>query len=174
MPENLFFLAALPPKPISIAIHDLKEQMAERYGSRHALKSPPHITLMPPFWFNAGQIPDLMAAVQEVASHFLPVSINLKNFSCFKPRVIFIDVKDGSGSLKLLQKELKDLFQERYKLRPDKRSTFHPHCTIGFKDLTPKMFYRAWDYYRTQPFAAEFVIEQIDLLKHTEGRWKVQ
>ncbi len=171
MPENLFFLAVIPPEPVYGAIEDLKHDMANRYASKHALKSPPHITLMPPFWFEVERISEMKAEIENLGQQFLPLTIELKDFDCFRPRVIFIDVKDPSGKLISLQAALKNMFAERFQLKPDKRSTYHPHCTIGFKDLIPKMFYKAWDYYRTRNFTASFEADKMVLLKHEEGRW---
>ena len=172
MPENLFFLAVIPPEPTYSAISHLKTQFAEQYNSRHALKSPPHITVIPPFWYHSNKIDDLVGSVRELLAEYGSFQLKLKDFDCFKPRVIFVDVVDSTNKLHELQIALKSFFLSQFKLRPEKRDTYHPHCTIGFKDLSPKMFYKAWDYFKDQTFNRNFTVEALSLLQYEEGTWK--
>ena len=173
MPENLFFLAVIPPEPLYTSIENLKHTMSDRFHSKHALKSPPHITVIPPFWYDANEIKELYQSVSERASSFLPIEIELQNFNCFRPRVIYVDVLDPTNRLRDLNEALKSHFLKGYNLTPDKRDVYRPHCTIGFKDLTPKMFYQAWDYFKKQEFNASFKTRDVALLQHEQGRWKV-
>ena len=171
MPENLFFLAVIPPEPLRDDLQDLKAEMARKFKSSHALKSPPHITLMPPFWFDKERLPEMERAVKEVSRPYLPLYIELVGFGAFRPRVIYVHVEDPTGALHSLQKSLKQLFVEKFDLRPDKRDRYRPHCTIGFKDLTTKMFYRAWDFYRDRQFSGDFTALKVAMLRHAEGKW---
>jgi 2'-5' RNA ligase len=47
--EKLYFIAIIPPQPYKEKIAGIKQSFAEIYHVSHALKSPPHITLIPPF-----------------------------------------------------------------------------------------------------------------------------
>ncbi|MTJ07719.1 2'-5' RNA ligase family protein [Anabaena sp. UHCC 0204] len=44
-----FFIALLPPQHIQEYANSIKQYFADKYASRSAQKSPPHITLQPPF-----------------------------------------------------------------------------------------------------------------------------
>jgi 2'-5' RNA ligase len=49
-----FFIALLPPQMIQDYANQIKQYFAEQYTSQGAQKSPPHITLQPPFvWEDA-------------------------------------------------------------------------------------------------------------------------
>ena len=46
-----YFVALIPPSPVYEEAQALKEYFREKYNSKAALNSPPHITLhMPFFW----------------------------------------------------------------------------------------------------------------------------
>ncbi|MFN6233029.1 MAG: 2'-5' RNA ligase family protein, partial [Microcystis sp.] len=49
---SLFFIALLPPPEVQEIATKIKVEFAEIYNSRAALKSPPHVTLQPPFRWN--------------------------------------------------------------------------------------------------------------------------
>lgn len=46
--SSLYFLAVIPPEPVFSEVMAFKKEMSERFSSSRALKSPPHITLLPP------------------------------------------------------------------------------------------------------------------------------
>ena len=44
-----YFIALIPPEPLFTQIHQLKIYCSEAFGSKAALRSPPHLTLHMPF-----------------------------------------------------------------------------------------------------------------------------
>ncbi|MGL4501873.1 MAG: 2'-5' RNA ligase family protein, partial [Planktothrix sp.] len=90
--EQLFFIALLPPKPIQNQITEIKQYCAQTYNSRHALKSPPHITLQPPFQWLTEDLPSLEQHLTTFALNHAPIPITLSGFNAFPPRVLFVDV----------------------------------------------------------------------------------
>ena len=54
----------------------------------------------------------------------------------------------------------------------DKRP-YHPHMTVGFKDLKPYYFYRAWDFFSEQSYERQYEVDAIYLLKHNGREWEV-
>jgi len=48
----LYFFAVVPPEEIQSSVTDIKQDFKERFNASHALKSPPHITLIPPFKYD--------------------------------------------------------------------------------------------------------------------------
>lgn len=171
MPESLYFLGVVPPVEIAEQVEEFRQIMAKRYRSRHALKSPPHITLIPPFWFDEERLPGLLAALTAWADKSTGFEIHLKDFNCFKPRVLFIDVI-RSDDLIGFQKSIKQYLKDEWRINSDKRENFHPHLTIAFKDLRTRAFYAAWEYFSNVSFEAVFRCDEITLLKHVNGGWK--
>ncbi|NND32874.1 MAG: 2'-5' RNA ligase family protein [Saprospiraceae bacterium] len=173
MPESLYFLAVLPPPSTAEEITAFKHVIADRYGSIHALKSPPHITLIPPFWKHDADMHHLVNDLIVWSLTKRCFDLELLNFDCFKPRVIYVDIVKNRD-LESLQKALSEHLKEKWEINSKVRNAFHPHMTIAFRDLEPKAFYQAWDYFKHRSYQARFHCNALYLLKHFRGKWVVQ
>jgi 2'-5' RNA ligase len=171
--RSLFFIALLPPQEVQEIATQIKLEFAEVYNSRAALKSPPHITLQPPFQWNLEQLPDLEESLEEFARFHSPIPMILQNFGAFKPRVIYINVQK-TPELLTIQKRL--LYHLEFSLKIDRDSKgrpFAPHLTVGFRDLTKDNFWKAWSKYASQELFFEFTIDKITLLIHNRKHWEI-
>ena len=86
----LFFIAILPDTEIQAEITAFKQTCADKFNARHAFKSPPHITLQMPFRWPLENVNTLENELADFAEHQIPFSIELKNFNCFAPRVLYV------------------------------------------------------------------------------------
>lgn len=48
--HNMYFVAIVCPGQINEKVEQFKQWMKDRFGCVVAMKSPAHITLIPPFW----------------------------------------------------------------------------------------------------------------------------
>lgn len=172
--QSLFFIALLPSQEVQEIATKIKLEFAEIYNSCAALKSPPHVTLQPPFPWNLEQLPDLEESLEEFARLHPPIPMILQNFAAFKPRVIYINVQK-TPELLTIQKRLLhhlesslNIIDHRSKSRP-----FAPHLTVGFRDLTKDNFWKAWSKYASQELFFEFTINKITLLIHNRKHWEI-
>jgi 2'-5' RNA ligase len=172
MKQPLWFIALIPPDGICEEVTAFKKLAAKRYHSKRALNSPPHITLQPPFSWpeeRIGEIKDLLA---EFSKTVQPFRQELRNFDCFKPRVIFVDIvlhealQDLAARLKATLTPL--LGEDQVDTRP-----YHPHMTVAFKDLKPYWFYRAWAFFSEQAYHRSFEVKALHLLRHNGQVWEV-
>jgi len=170
---NMYFLAVVLPPLLNEKVLQLKRMMNEQYGCKVALKSPAHITLIPPFWLHPSHEQDLLKDVDIVAQTVTPFIISTNHFSAFKPRTIFIAVQPKSY-LNDLKKRTDDFFaaKENYKIKLDRRP-FHPHITIATRDLSKKAFYDAWPLFENKQFAEEWIADNICVLKHNTKNWDI-
>jgi len=171
---SLFFVALLPPLDIQDYATQIKQYFATHYQSRAALKSPPHITLQPPFgWLNAA-LPALEECLREFASDRTSISIALNGFAAFPPRVIYIDVV-RSVELLALQADLMAKLAAKLGIvdRVSKTRPFAPHMTVGFKDLTKQNFRLAWQEFQTRQLYFEFTASCLTLLRHDGKKWQI-
>src|SRR5690606_25442095 len=90
--KKLYFLALLPDDAIIKDVTKIKEYFAQQYHSKAALKSPPHITLFPPFYFPVSEEKDLIRISDQFCSTQTPFPVDLENFNAFPPRVIFVNI----------------------------------------------------------------------------------
>lgn len=169
-----YFVAIIPPSPVFEEAQALKEYFREKYNSKAALNSPPHITLHMPFMWNEKKETKLISKLSAFSCKWDPVKVCLDNFSSFPPRVIFINVAE-SDLLDTLQLNLHrffkremDIFNANYQDRP-----FHPHLTLAFRDLKKSQYALAWQEFSGREFKAEFIADKIALLKHNGKAWDV-
>ncbi len=172
--SGLYFIAIVPNVKICDEVQLIKNEIYQSYGSKASLNSPPHITLHMPFDWKLKKESILVKKLETFSESVEPCTIELKNFNCFEPRVIYINV-EMNLQLMVIQKLLftfckqqLNLYNSHYKSLP-----FHPHITIAFRDLKKPMFYKAWDHYKTKIFSTSFVVEKLTLLKHNGNQWDI-
>ncbi|MBO9999789.1 MAG: 2'-5' RNA ligase family protein [Cyanobacteria bacterium SID2] len=176
LPElNLYFIALLPPLEIRQDITQLKEYARDTYGSQAALKSPPHITLQPPFKLLEANIPLLKQRLTEFAGKTAPIEIELSGFAAFPPRVVFVDVVHTPG-LMAVQPALTAYLKETLGIEDDRsrHRQFHPHVTIAFRDLQRHQFKKLWADVRDRSLYYPFTVFDLTLLQHDGRRWNVE
>lgn len=127
-----------------------------------------------PFQWKETKEQKLIAALHRYAAGKTPFSISFNNFSCFPPKVIYIDIMPAEA-LTMLQQELHrfckkelNLYNAQYRNLP-----FHPHLTLAFRDLKKDTFAGAWNEFKEKKFAGEFPIDKITLLKHDGKHWNL-
>lgn len=165
---HLYFIALLPDLTIQDEVTGFKQIAKERFNTAHALKSPPHITLIPPFRSDQTDFSALQIAAD--AQHSF--SIQLQDFDHFGSRVIFVNVA-AELSLLACQEQLAAFCADQFAITPDPRP-FHPHMTVAFKDLKRSIFPEAWTYFSAQSYQRSFVADALTLLVHTGQQWTVK
>ena len=170
--KQLYFIAILPPSPILEEIDELKLYFKRQYQSKASLNSPPHITLHMPFEWKEEKEVKLTTTLNTFSKNQNSIILQLENFGCFEPRVIFINVIKNT-LLDSLQKELYQVFKKELNLfnAQYRDLPFHPHVTLAFRDLKKPVFYEAWEEFREKKFEREFKADRISLLKHDGKAW---
>ena len=166
-----YFIAIIPPEPVFSEIEKIKLDISQKYNNKSALRSPAHITLHMPFEMKESKEENLLQTISQFkfSSAF---KIELKNYSCFEPKVIFIDVVKNE-TLNALQKELVFHIKSNLNIfnQYDDKRAYHPHATIAFRDLKKTDFYLANEEYKAKTFSAEFKVSSFFLLKHNGKVW---
>ncbi len=173
--KQRFFIALLPPEDVQQVANEIKQHFDQVYHSRAALKSPPHITLQPPFLWDVQDLPRLESALTEFSLHQSPIPMNLENFGAFPPRVIYINVLKTTELL-TLQTQLGAFLSEQLNIVDIKATTrpFSPHLTVAFRDLSKQNFRKAWPLFAEQKLEYNFIVNQLTLLIHNGKRWEIK
>src|SRR5438874_7853693 len=106
--SNLYFIAIVPPDEICEAVTTIKQDFADHFKSKKALKVIPHITLKAPFKFPVQDHTELLRWFESTPVFVHPFQQELKNFGCFANKrnpVIFIEPVMNE-SLAMLQKNV--------------------------------------------------------------------
>lgn len=170
--SQLYFIALLPDEIISAEVTAFKRYMQAHFGAAHALRSPPHLTLFPPFQWAPSREAELENALVAFSAQQQALTLRLKGFNCFAPRVIYVDVVPNEA-LSALQRALLRHLARTVRLEDKRAQRFHPHITIAHRDLSEAMFEPAWAHFSTVPYERACLIEALTLLKLQEGRWVV-
>lgn len=172
--SSRFFIALLPPPEIQEYANQIKQYFADRYASRGAQKSPPHITLQPPFEWSPEQVPVLEQCLSMFANGREAVSVTISGFGAFSPRVIYINILNTQELLSLQTDLMAHLETSLGIVDPvSKKRAFSPHMTVAFRDLTRQNFKAAWPEFQQRALQFEFTAPKLTLLLHDGKRWNV-
>lgn len=170
-----YFVALLPDADIQEEITAVKNYLAEQYGTRAALKAPPHITLHMPFDWPEQQEEQLISALQNFAEQQVPFPVLIQDYGAFQPRVVFVDVVK-SAYLENINKQLVAYLNTELGIKAynkNKDRPFNPHITIAFRDLKPATFRKIWEAFRHKNIEYDFQASHITLLKHNGKSWDI-
>lgn len=171
MKKALYFIAIVLPEPVATRIRMIQEYIATHFESKAALRSPPHITLVAPFYADdAGvqRIAEVLTFIKKEHS----LNIHLRGFDHFGRKVVFVHV-DADLQLSGLASQLaRSLIDAGLDVKEETRE-YHPHVTVAFKDLTPRMYAHVWDYVQSVEIDEVVVVDRITLLRLQEGRWTI-
>lgn len=174
--QSLYFIALLPHRQLAERITDLKNDFARNYASSAALKTIPHITLQSPFKRSPETEVEMHLRLQEFFENYSAFDIELNGYNFFdnsSNKVIFADVVKND-KLFHLHKALMYFLQTELKFSSRETPySFHPHITIGYRDLTPENCSKAWAVYKDKPLKGTFKADAAYLLKHDYRQWQV-
>ncbi|MER3471500.1 MAG: hypothetical protein C4330_09225 [Chitinophagaceae bacterium] len=170
---TMYYIAQVLPQSLNEKILPYKQMMFEKFGARVGLKSPAHITFVPPYYMNSDLESDLVVKLNALSSAIDPFPIRTNNFNAFKLKTIFIDVIVDEPLL-ILKKEADGFFETKpqYAMKLDRRP-FHPHITIATRDFSKKTFFEVYPYFEKQIFEETWVANGLSLLRHNQKKWDV-
>ncbi len=167
--NNSYFIAINIPEPLNTEIETIKRRISEKYGTRSVLKSPPHITIIPPFfWGNEEELITLAKGFS-----YPEFSLQLQGYGSFPLGVVYIDVVKNDP-LNELHTQFTQYFYGAYpQLKKRPLFSFHPHITVGNRDWKTEQFNECWKEMKDQKFENSFSFKKLSLLKNVNGLWKV-
>jgi len=172
--HRLYFFALVPPEEIQASVTEIKKDFRDRFKAGHALRSPPHITLIPPFEFlfsDENMLIEYLELFTSDESGFLQV---LENFGTFPPKVIYVRVLKTEFLLDMF-KRFRNFMGLKLGLgnKSHNPGKFKPHMTVAFRDLTPENFYLAKKAYAEKQISFRFLVQSISLLRHNGKHWDI-
>jgi 2'-5' RNA ligase len=171
--HKMYFIAILCPPELDKKILQFKNWIKDHFGSVVALKSPAHITLIQPFWLEEILEKNLIDVFSLFKCDLGQLDIQLKGFSFFEKRTIFVSVHEDPA-LTELKSQTESYFINSFgdAIQKEKRP-FCPHVTIANRDLKPGDFDKAWQRFAKTEFWESFSTNKISLLKLENGKWEV-
>lgn len=172
MAASLRLIALLPPDPLSALVRTEQERIAATWGPHHALRTPPHITIIPPIEIPADEIDDLEQIAVEIARDHSAFSLRLRGYGAFPPRVVFMKPMP-SEALDNLYRDWRTRLEEkmpsilaRYPEKP-----YRPHMTLAHRDVTDDQFHEMWMHYGERRLDITFKVKAFSILDGTPTGW---
>ena len=170
---NMYFIAIVAPEEINQQVLKWKKYFKDHFECTVALKSPAHITLIPPFWMKEDLEDDLINSIKDFSGTKNKFEITLKDFEAFKPKVIFVDVVKCEVLNDIYRSFANYIFSEnKFPIKKDDRP-FHPHVTLATRDLYKKAFLEVWEIFSKKKYEAFWIVSGISLLRHNKKNWDV-
>jgi 2'-5' RNA ligase len=168
---KLYFIALLAPPFIADQVLQWKNEMHLKYGCQVALKSPAHITLIPPFNASQAEELQLLQFLQEFAPQQPALEVSVNGFGIFGQRTIFLAVEKNKPLELLFQLINRSFRQEFPTMGKTTGRNFHPHITIANRDIPPAKFDEALARFSSTSFKAQCPLNNISLLRLDPGKW---
>jgi 2'-5' RNA ligase len=170
---QLYFIAIIPPAIISEEITSVKKSFSINHNSSRALKSPPHITLRPPFKMFSQKEDELRNSLTEFVGMQQIFPLELDGYGHFRKDVIYIKPVKSPELDNLFSSLQNHLARKNNFPALSPYPKFEPHITVAFRDLSSKAFDEAWRKFENQSFKALFKVESICLLKQVKQKWEI-
>jgi 2'-5' RNA ligase len=171
--RTLFLIAVLPDRQVSSEVRMMKERLLDTHGLKAALRSPAHITLVPPFTCTDAQADAVADTLWKSLHLHGTVRFSIDGTGHFEDRVIYLNVI-RSEALQALNDAVNDALRHSHAwtLRKEPQP-FVPHITLANRDLRPERFGAVWADVRGISYQRTCAVGAIHLLRHDGARWKV-
>jgi 2'-5' RNA ligase len=166
--------AIVPPPDLVRRIDAARKEFSEAFQCYKALKPPVHLTLFMPFKTTDETLQQHIDSFKSWLSCQPAFSISLKNFAFFerlRSPVVFIDVAPNAD-LKEFNLRLSNRIVQAFGLEMG-RTDFHPHFTIGYRDVPPAIFPEIKRLYSRRSFSALIDVNSIVLFRHNGLVWEL-
>jgi 2'-5' RNA ligase len=167
-----FFAAVLAPEGLAAAIHEYRLWIGSRYGCSSGFRTPPHVTLIPPFELAGTEdLPDLELALAEFARGQPPFLARVEGFGAFGDRTVFaspVEQPEWGALHRNLYRHIGHDFPGL--IRPDKRP-FHPHVTIANRDIPSGASLEILAHLRAAGINVDYPVDHLALMEYESWAW---
>ncbi|MCO5233218.1 MAG: 2'-5' RNA ligase family protein [Chitinophagales bacterium] len=168
---SLFFIALIPDTKTEQELYQFKIDLFEKYGYKVSLKSPAHITLIPPFSWLQTSTEELI----EIFTNFLPTvasfDLKIQGFDTFGDSVFYAKLICPPEIFNL-QNEIYQYFSPY--LNTKNNYQFNPHITIANRDINRNDLPKIIADYQLKTYHRQTQISAITLFKHNGTKWQIE
>jgi 2'-5' RNA ligase len=168
-------IAIVLPEPVYTEVREQQLFIAKTWGPKHALRTPPHITIIPPMALKQEEVPLIFSMASALSLSFSSFTMQLNGYGAFKPRVVFVhpqkcEALDGLEAT--WEHAIKQKLPHALANYPDR--PYHPHVTLAHKDVRREQFEKIWDHYSALDYRVNFEVKEFCVLDHTKDGWAVE
>lgn len=162
----------IPDPATEQELHGFKLELFEKYQCKAALKSPAHITLIPPFPWANFQTERINQIFNNYVPSISPFSVTIDGFNTFGTQVFFAQPL-YEEKLYQLQSSVRQYFEPILKDKIKDRFLFHPHITIANRDLKSTDLPEITKSFEIKKYRKTILLSEISLLYHNGTKWEI-
>ena len=174
--QYLHLWAIVPPPDLAQRIDGIRKEFSVNFQCFKGLRPPVHLTLFAPYKAAIADVEAEIDAFRIWISQQPSFALELKNFSFFvhgRSPVVFIDVI-ANGELAALNAGITRKTQALFDLPGSGKQRFHPHITIGYRDIPKEIFPQIKEAFGQRPFHAKFDVNHVCLFRHNRIKWELK
>jgi len=166
--KELYFIAIVPENEVLQQVEAMKIDIKNNFGAKNGLKSPAHITLIPPFRVDQEIIKRVSQEISIAINYFTPFKIDLLNYNKFDNRVVYVDVVENST----LTEVGATIISVMNNIINKQQLEFKPHITLATRDIPPQQFSTLWQQLKQKEYSNSFTANAITIFKHNGKLWE--
>lgn len=172
--KKLKLVAIVPPEPLYSFVKEEQNFIAQKWNARQALRTPPHITLIPPISLDEDESVELERISQETASNHPSFRLKVTRYDSFSPKVIYLKPSFPHALSVLYTDLMKTILANiPHAMQKYPYESFVPHITLAYRDLDPLRFKEVWKYYKNKKVNFTVDIDRICILDNTPDGWVI-
>ena len=170
----LKLIAIVLPEPLYSYVKEEQKLIEQNWGPRHAQRTPPHLTLIPPLSLTESEFNVVSQIASDVASRNKSFLLEVNGFGVFKPTVVFLKPNIPT-ELETLYKDLRSTVESQipHSLRRYPDRPYHPHITLVHKDVSTDQFFEIWHYYKKNEVSFLVEIDHFCILDNAKTGWEI-
>lgn len=170
---QLYFIALLPEPEIERELYQFKIDLFEKYGYKASLKSPAHITLIPPFSWPVQQAEEIKNIFLQYLVQTPTLDINIQGFDTFGDKVFYAKPICPKEIFDL-QKDIFQHFQPYLSEKLQNQFHFRPHITIANRDINSNDLPQIITDFHLKNFYRQTIISEITMFRHDGSKWIIE
>lgn len=169
----LYFISILASGTIAGEVNTGKQYMLKHFGCKVALKSPPHITLVPPVELSDPEAQRLIGLLDQFRPGIAPFYVGVKDYQHFEQTVIYLHVIPND-LLTTLNRKLQMYLRNAGFSIDSRPLPFVPHITVATRDIPPAQFATAFHHFSRRRYTGSMIARRITLLRLDPGQWQIE
>ncbi|MCO5229736.1 MAG: 2'-5' RNA ligase family protein [Chitinophagales bacterium] len=170
---QLYFIALLPEPEIERELYQFKIDLFEKYGYKVSLKSPAHITLIPPFSWSIQQAEEIRKIFLQYSVQSSSFDINIQGFDTFGDKVFYAKPICPQEIFDL-QKDIFQYFKPYLSEKLQNQFHFRPHITIANRDIVSNELPQIIAEFNAKSYYRQTKVSEITMFRHDGSKWVIE
>jgi 2'-5' RNA ligase len=167
---NLHYIALLPADDVSLQLRRYQAQAKARFGVCSAMRSLPHLTLIPPVRLDELQLTSIKSRLSSISAKTSGFYLASNGWDHFSQHCIYLSITTSEQLLDLnnnLELSFKHLICRRQEVN------FTPHISLVTRDINHSKFAEIYQWVQNLGYPALVPFLQLVVFSQTATGWQI-